>query len=68
MQFRQYGMADVPEEHLNNYAGEMLKKDQERRRLYEQKFQEKITHLIKETVKLEEKKIKEDEFAKLFEE
>ncbi len=67
MQFRQYGMADVPEEHLKNYAGEMLKKDQERRRLYEQKFQEKITHLVKETAKLEEKKVKEEEFAKLFE-
>ncbi len=67
MQFRQYGMANVPEEHLNNYAGEMLKKDQERRRLYEQRFQEKITQLAKETVKLEEKKIKEDAFSKLFE-
>lgn len=60
-------MADIPEEHLNNYAGEMLKKDQERRRLYEQKFQEKITEMIKGEVKLEETKIKEDEFARLFE-
>ena len=67
MQFRQYGMANIPEEHLNNYAGEMLKKDQERRRLYEQKFQEKITQLVKETVKLEEKKVKDEEFSKLFE-
>ncbi len=67
MQFRQYGMAHVPEEHLKNYAGEMLKKDEERRRLYEQKFQEKITQLVKETVKLEEKKLKEEEFSKLFE-
>ena len=66
MQFQQYGMANVPDEHLNNYAGEMLKKDQERRRLYEQKFQEKITAMVKESVKLEEKKITEEEFAKLF--
>lgn len=67
MQFQQYGMANVPEEHLNNYAGEMLKKEEERRRLYEQKFQEKITQLVKETVSLEEKKVKEDKFAGLFE-
>ncbi len=67
MQFRQYGMGNVPEEHLGNYAKEMLKKDPERRRLYEQKFQEKITHLVKETASLKEKKIKEDEFSKLFE-
>jgi trigger factor len=67
MQFQQYGMANVPEEHLNNYAGEMLKKDQERRRLYEQKFQEKITVMVKEKVTLEEKKVNEEDFAKLFE-
>jgi trigger factor len=68
MQFQQYGMANVPEEHINNYAGEMLKKEQERRRLYEQKFQEKITATVKETATLKEKKVKEEEFNKLFEE
>ncbi len=67
MQFQQYGMANVPEEHINNYAGEMLKKEQERRRLYQQKFQEKITARVKETVTLEEKKVKEEDFSKLFE-
>ncbi len=68
MQFQQYGMANVPEEHLNNYAQEMLKKDQDRRRLYEQKFQEKITAKAKETATLKEKKVREEEFTKLFEE
>ena len=67
MQFQNYGMANVPEEHLNNYAGEMLKKEQERRRLYEQKFQEKITVMVKEKITLEEKKVNEEVFAKLFE-
>lgn len=67
MQFQQYGMANVPEEHLNNYAGEMMKKEQERRKLYEQKFQEKITLAVKEKATLEEKKVKEEDFAKLFE-
>lgn len=67
MQFQQYGMANVPEEHLNNYAGEMMKKEQERRKLYEQKFQEKITLEVKEKATLEEKKVKEEDFAKLFE-
>jgi trigger factor len=67
MQFQQYGMANVPEEHLNNYASEMLKKDQEKRRLYEQKFQEKITMMVKDTASLEEKKVKEEDFSKLFE-
>ena len=67
MQFQQYGMANVPEEHLNKYTGDMLNKDQERRRLYEQRFQEKITALVKETAKLETKKVKEEDFEKLFE-
>jgi trigger factor len=66
-QFQQYGMANVPEEHLNNYAVEMLKKENERRRLYEQKFQEKITELVKKEIKLETKKIKEEDFSRLFE-
>lgn len=67
MQFQQYGMANVPEEHLNNYAGEVMKKEEERRKLYEQKFQEKITLAVKEKATLEEKKVKEEDFAKLFE-
>ncbi len=67
MQFQQYGMTNLPVEHINKYAGETLKKDAERRRLYEQKFQEKITSLVKETVMLEEKKLNEEDFAKLFE-
>jgi trigger factor len=67
MQFQQYGMANIPEEHLVNYAGEMLKKEQERRRLYEQKFQEKITDMVKAEATLEEKDVKEEDFAKLFE-
>ncbi len=67
MQFQQYGMANVPEEHLNNYTAEMLKKEQERRRLYEQKFHEKITELVKEKAKIEEKKLNAEDFAKLFE-
>jgi trigger factor len=66
MQFQQYGMANVPREHINNYAGEMLKKEPERRRLYEQKFQEKITAAVKETATLQQKKVKEEEFNKLF--
>jgi trigger factor len=67
MQFQQYGMADIPEEHLHNYALEMLKKEQDRRRLYEQKFQEKITDLVKGEARIEEKKVKEEDFARLFE-
>jgi trigger factor len=66
-QFQQYGMGNIPDEHLDNYAGEMLKKENERRKLYEQKFQEKIIELVKKEVKLEVKKLKEAEFAKLFE-
>ncbi len=66
MQFRQYGMTDIGDEHLDNYAAEMLKKEDERRKLYEQKFQEKIIELVKNSVNLNPKKLKEEEFAGLF--
>ncbi len=66
MQFRQYGMGDIGEEHLENYASELLKKEDERRNLYEQKYQEKIIELVKEKASLNTKKLKEEEFAKMF--
>ncbi len=68
MQFRQYGMTDIGDEHLSNYAQELLKKDKERQNLYEQKYHEKIIELLKETVTLNTKKVKEEEFANLMQE
>ncbi|MCT4589216.1 MAG: trigger factor [Carboxylicivirga sp.] len=67
MQFMQYGLASVPEEHLENYAQEMIKQDEQRRQMAEGAMQEKVIAFIKEAVKVEEKEISRDDFNKLFE-
>ncbi len=66
-QFMQYGLNNLPDEQLEMYAKEILKKDSERRNLYERKFEDKVLEHIKDSVKLDEKEITTEEFQKLFE-
>jgi trigger factor len=66
-QFFQYGLYNVPVEHIENYAREQLTKPEEARRLREQKFDEKVVQFTKDKVKLEKKDITMDKFRKLFE-
>lgn len=67
MQFMQYGLNNVPDEHLANYAQEMLKQEQQRRQIVEGAISEKVMSFVKEAVKLEDKELSRDEFNKLFE-
>jgi trigger factor len=68
MQFEQYGLFNVPEEHLVNYAQDTLKRDEDRRRLFERKYEDKVLDFIKETVTIDNKKISSQDFDKLIEE
>ena len=68
MQFQQYGLSNVPDEHLDNYAMEILKREDERRRLYERKQEEKVIEVVKEKAKIDNKDISSEKFNKLFEE
>jgi trigger factor len=67
MQFRQYGMMDVPDEHLDQFANSILQNEEERRRMVEKKLEDKILEVIKEKVNIEEKEVSQEEFDKLFE-
>ncbi|WP_320019991.1 trigger factor [Labilibaculum manganireducens] len=67
MQFQQYGMMDVPEEYLNNYAQQMMQNQDEQRKIYERKADDKVVEYIKGAVKLDEKEISTEDFNKLFE-
>jgi len=67
MQFQQYGMMDVPEEYLNNYAQQMMQNQDEQRKIYERKIDEKVVEYLKATVKIEEKELTTEEFNKMFE-
>jgi trigger factor len=68
MQFQQYGMSNIPDEYLTNYANEMLGKEEDARKLYGRKYEEKVIEFIREQVKLDQKKVSSDEFNKLYDE
>jgi len=67
MQFQQYGMTNLPDEHIDNYANEILKNQEEASKLYEKLFEDKVVAFVKEAVKVEDKEIALDDFNKLFE-
>lgn len=68
MQFAQYGMTNVPDEYLANYAESMLKNQQQAEGLVARTVENKIVAKAKEVVKLTEKTVSLDEFNKLFQE
>lgn len=65
-QFRQYGMFDVPAEHLDGFVQQMLSKDEDRQRLYAKKLEDKIMEVIKSKVNISDKEVSKEEFDKLF--
>ena len=66
-QFAQYGMNNVPDEYLENYAADMLKKKEYVDNLVDRSIDRKLTEALKKIVKLNEKEISLDDFNKLFE-
>lgn len=67
MQFRQYGMFNVPEEYLENYAKSILKNEEERHRLIEKKSETMVLEFIKANGELNLKSVSQKEFDELFE-
>ncbi len=68
VQFAQYGMNNVPEEYLQNYAAEMLKKRESIDGLVDRAIDVKLTQTAKGVVTINNKDITLDEFNKLIEE
>jgi trigger factor len=66
-QFQQYGLYYATDEQIGNYAKEMLKREDEAKRISEKILEEKAIQKLKEVVKLDDNKITADEFNKLFE-
>ena len=66
-QYMQYGISNVPEDYLENYAREMMSKPEESRKFYEQKGEEKLIAYIKSVVKVDEKEVSSEKFRKLYE-
>ncbi len=66
-QFAQYGMHNVPDEQLVNYAGHILKDENERMRVATNVQEDKILEVIKSKVTIDEKEISQEEFTKMLE-
>ena len=66
-QFAQYGMMNIPDEMLDNYSKEMLKKRETVDGLVNRAVETKLSAALKEQVKLNVKKVSVEEFNKLFE-
>ncbi len=62
-QFAQYGMSYIPDEYLTKYANEMLQKEGEANKLYEQEIEEKVVDFVAEAVKIEEKEVSMEELT-----
>ena len=68
MQFAQYGMSNVPDEYLENYSAEMMKKRENVDGLVDRAVDVKLTAALKSVVKLDEKDITMEDFQKLLQE
>ena len=68
VQFAQYGMSNVPEDVLENYAAEQLKKRENIDNFVDRAVEVKLTAALKQVVKLNTKDITLDEFNKMMRE
>jgi trigger factor len=64
-QFAQYGMNNVPEEYVNNYADELLKKQETVQNFVDRAIDVKLIAALKDIVKLNKKEISLDDYNKL---
>jgi len=66
-QFAQYGMSNVPEDVVENYAAEQLKKRENIDNFVDRAVDQKLAETLKTVVKLDEKSVTLEEFNKLME-
>lgn len=64
-QFAQYGMSSVPDEMLDRYADDLMKKEDMRQRFFDQVRNQKFATVIKSQVTLIEETISPEQFGKL---
>lgn len=67
-QFAQYGMNNIPDEYIDNYATDMLKKKEYVDSLVDRSIDRKLTEVLKGVVKLNEKTATLEEFNKMMSE
>ena len=65
MQFAQYGMPSAPQDMLENFAKQIMDNKEQLQKIYEKLYEEKVVEYIRGKVKVTEKAISADEFAKI---
>ena len=68
MQFAQYGMTNVPDEYLDNYADSLLKDKKNVDNFVDRAIDRKLVIALKSVVKLNEKTVSMDDFNKMMQE
>ncbi|MCL2651528.1 MAG: trigger factor [Candidatus Azobacteroides sp.] len=66
-QFAQYGIANIPDDLLENYAKDLLKKEETIRNLVNKVLENQLVEWMKKTITLQNKEVTVDEFRKFFE-
>ncbi len=67
-QFAQYGMSNVPQEYVENYANELLKKQESQQQFIDRAVDAKLVEALKAVVTLNKKQVTLDEFNKMMSE
>ena len=68
IQLAQYGMSNLPDETVDNYAREMLKNRETLDGFVDRAVENKLVEALKKVVKLKKKKVSLDDFNKMMEE
>ncbi len=66
-QFTQYGLYYATDEQITSFAKDMLKKEDDARRIAEKVLDTRVLNTVIEAVKVDDKKVSAEEFNKLFE-
>ncbi len=64
-QYAMYGMSNVPEDMLNQFAERMLEDERQARALYDQVVDKMVVEALRKDIKLDEKEITIDKFREL---
>lgn len=64
-QFAQYGMPSAPDDMLAGYAKQILENKEQGQKIYEKLYETKVVEAVKAKIKVSEKSVSAEEFAKL---
>lgn len=66
-QFSQYGLYYATDEQVTSFANDMLKKEDEARRIAEKVLDTRVLNIVIDAMKVDDRKVSAEEFNKLFE-